>query len=419
MKLLISLLFLSLGLNIALAGDNENLPTTVPGVEKMIQISGISTGYDKSIKNRKDGYIDFAIIMPSFTKKSLLFFDLNNILSPKSDIVSVINKKFPVPSNLSLPKQKESYFVSIKLNKPQFRTFIPSKGIHSVNAIHGKFKVRTVVNKVLDNRPIFDLLNDFKFLGGDQIRVNTNKKSNAQNVNIKRIPFEGKATITAPNYDKRDLTLLSLPLALIKGTYQPTDLKYVKSGRALQLVTHNKYPMFSLNIITDQVQKFEDSNFKNGFDVDGQPLVQTYLHRAEFNRITMSFMPLDKKLTPQFLDFIDAPQLTRNGAKLNFSPPATLPGHSPLATVVELVEGQKFVNGKIVSEFKKSLWKKVVQGWKSSISIPDINLKNRDGVTFRFEVSFVTSDDSTINNSTQKVNLNNFSLLTRNYLVIR
>lgn len=419
MKLLIGILFLSLSINTASAKKIEKLPDTVPGVEKMIQISGNSIGYDKTIQRRMDGHIDFALIMPSFTKESLLFFDLNNVLSPKSDVINILKQDFPIPSNLSLPKQKESYILSIKLNKPLFRTFVATNGVHPVTAIHGKFKVKAVVDKLRDGKPIFDLLNDFKFLGGDHLQVNTKKNPNAQDASITNIQFKGKATVTAPSYDQEDLTLLSLPLALIDGTYLPTDIKYLGSGESMQVVTHKKNPMFSLNIITDQIEKFEDPDFKGGVDEEGEPLPQTYLHQAKFNRITMSFMPLDGKLTPKFLNFIDSPQLTQNGTRLSLQPPATLSGTTPLATVVELIEGQKFKNGKLISEFKKSLWKKVIPGWQSRISLPDIKLNRRKGVTFRYEVSFVATDDSAVNNSNQKVDLNKFSLLTKNYLVIR
>ncbi len=57
----------------------------------------------------KDKQIDFGLVMSALTRADLLNFDLNSVISPINDIMKVASYTIPVPSNVSLPKQKESY----------------------------------------------------------------------------------------------------------------------------------------------------------------------------------------------------------------------------------------------------------------------------------------------------------------------
>ncbi len=409
MKFIITLLTsLSIGISV-LANTNS---VQINSTEAMTPISGITTGYNKSIERKKDGYVDVSIVMPALTKKSILFFDLNNIISPKSETIKVLGQRLPLPSNLSIPKQKESYLLTFKLNKPKYTVFVSKKGRQSISAIHGKFKVRKVVDQILEGKPIVNLLNDTSFIGGDQITVDTNKKTDSQNLHIKNFQYNGKAKINAPIYDSRNLSLFSLPLAYINNSYHPTDLKYVQSGKFKYVTTNKKSPMYALNILTDQIEKFT-----NPKHLGGPQSQESFLYQSKFSRVSLSILPLKEQLTPTFLDFVDPPYLSSDASKLHFSPPAEQAGTTPLATIVELIEAKNFENGKLSSENKKTLWKKVLPGWKSNTSLPNIELIQKAGATFRYEVSFVATNSSAIA-TPQTVDLNKFSLLTKNYLVI-
>ena len=76
-----------------------------PNAPDKIQVKGLANGFGDLTK--KDGFIDFSLTIPTFTRQSLLHFDLSSVISPEVDTISVIGQKVELPSNLSLPKQKE------------------------------------------------------------------------------------------------------------------------------------------------------------------------------------------------------------------------------------------------------------------------------------------------------------------------
>lgn len=82
---------------------------------------------DFIIKNG-DGLVDFALVMVPLKKSDFISVNINKIVSPENDTISVIGQSVSIPSNISLPQQKESYLLPVTLNKPIYRTYFPEEG---------------------------------------------------------------------------------------------------------------------------------------------------------------------------------------------------------------------------------------------------------------------------------------------------
>src|SRR5690606_15243052 len=115
---------------------------------------------------RRDGKVDFGLVMSTFTRHELINFDLSNVLATDNDMISVLGFDLNVPSNLTLPNQEESYFFPINLNKPNYRLPVKRPGTHTFIAAHGQFPMSQVFDQIRSGASIFDVANDLTFLRG-------------------------------------------------------------------------------------------------------------------------------------------------------------------------------------------------------------------------------------------------------------
>lgn len=146
----------------------QDISTSAP-----ITRSGKVTGF-KNIK--KDGYLDFGIVIPSFSREDFLNIDLSKMISPELDRISVLGVRFNIPSNIFLPKQSESYFlIPFTLEKAIFKLFFDIEGTYSTSVHRGKFHLKTVSDKLNSGKKYYEVVNDFQFLGMDKHRIQAKK----------------------------------------------------------------------------------------------------------------------------------------------------------------------------------------------------------------------------------------------------
>ncbi len=415
---IISFALLSISLN---ANANVQLSPSKDAIDKLFPVSGMTTGYDeyyaakKKAGDRKavalrrsNGNVDFSLVMPTLSKSSIVDFNLNEIISPVSRSIRVSLINIELPTNLSLPKQKEKYKgLSFRLNNPDFTVFLSEKKDYTLSALHGSFDVKTVIGKVRDGQPIFNLINDFKFLGGGQLAIDVNNKSNDQNISILGFEVGGSSSITAPQYDSSQYVMYGLSLeSNSDGRLNPTDIKFIKPKETFVLATDQTgaKPSFALSVLTEKIKAHAD------------PTGDSSLYEASFNKMSLSIMPMTTNNSPVLMDIIPTPIIS--GDKLILNPPKAIPGITPLGMIVELVQARKFKNGKIISEFKTSLWKTSPSIWASNIDLPDFELPDDPQLELRLEVSYVATADPNVNTSSATLNLNDFTHVSKNYLVI-
>jgi len=131
------------------------------------QISGFETVNNNNIFN-------FGLALPVLQKEQLLDFNLNMFLSTETDTITALGQSIEVPSNLSIPDQRERYIFSIRFNKPSYRLpWEQNTELEGIGALEGQFAFRQVIDKVRGGAPLFSLINDFTFTSFSLKSVNT------------------------------------------------------------------------------------------------------------------------------------------------------------------------------------------------------------------------------------------------------
>ena len=114
-----------------------------------IVLSGTTKGYP--IKDYDD-QIDFGLIIKGMSKSELLAFDINKVISSDNDSFSVAGQNAEVPSNISLPRQKESYYLPVTIEKNSYRLFMNEPGPQKIIALHGRFPFKKVIDSLRSNK---------------------------------------------------------------------------------------------------------------------------------------------------------------------------------------------------------------------------------------------------------------------------
>ena len=115
-----------------------------------------------------DGLVDFALIIPGMNHQEIVNFDLGKVISPANDQLKIASYTIDLPSNLSLPTQSEKYFITINLNKPEFRAYVEDQGAYNMYALYGKFPLNEMVKGFQNGKSIFELVEFLTFVAVEQ-----------------------------------------------------------------------------------------------------------------------------------------------------------------------------------------------------------------------------------------------------------
>lgn len=251
---------------------------------KEIELNGLTSGYQ--IKDY-DGWVDFGIVVPAISKTNFFNFDVTSFISPYNDTISVIGRTVKVPSNISLPKQTESYFISITLDKPKYRTIFKSAGPKTVFAMKGKFPLSDVVDEVRGGKDFSKLMNYFNISGGS-IREMTLTGKTSLNIPVTDMTFKNKVAIKSPQQSSDEI-VMAVSLAPTKSMFFPSDIKSLTPGKTMQM-----------NQVNAQSQLLSILKKKDEMK-PGTP---------NFDRLTASFLPMAANMTPTFISLLDSPRVT-------------------------------------------------------------------------------------------------------------
>ena len=177
-----------------------------------------------------DKLVDFALVMPAVAKSDMLNFDIGEVISPYSDTLSAGGQNSDIPSNISLPKQNESYFINVTLDKPLFRLKMTNLGPKKFVTTRGRFVFKTVVGELRNGKTFPQLINYFSILGGS-IRSSV-LTAPLTNLDIPGNEIEFKNTLSVNSVPAQaDEMLLVLATNEIDGSMIPTDVKRATNGR--------------------------------------------------------------------------------------------------------------------------------------------------------------------------------------------
>jgi hypothetical protein len=373
------------------------------GTEKL-EIKGSTLNFGPLTQ---DGQVDFGLVIPAFKIQDLFHFDLSAVISPETDQIRVAGQKIDLPSNLTLPKQTESYIIPIVLEKPKYRIYVREPGVHSFFALHGRFPLKDVVGDIRDGKSIFEVINYFDFLEGGLTPLNVDKSGAKADLQVDKFRFNKELTVIAPQF-RSDKSLLALAMAEVDGLLVPTDVKRLLPNQSLKLKTSSMATSTRvLHVLTNsQNLQGERPEAVAGLDLDdnshsqesGKPtqphdkpalriLADASLAPSTmFNQLT--FVLQDSKISgaPQFLEMIGPPHIEPNLIRLQT--PRILPDVSPVATYLVLSDVEYFTSGSVKSEKRTRIWEVFSNDWVSQVRLPNFTLNRLPNHKYRWEVMY-------------------------------
>lgn len=334
-----------------------------------IEVKGLIQ--DLPVKNGDDQF-DSGIVIPAFSKLDMFSFNIDKIISPQSDRISVFGQNVEIPSNLSLPKQNEWYSIAnVVLDKPAFRTYFPNQGIQRVVSLRTRVPFSDIVSSLRAGKSFLDVINKIKLNGAGVRDLNIQGNSVQLNLPTSELNFTEQKNITSPSL-ANDETFLAVGLSNQSGLMIPTDIKTVSTGRTQ-----------TLNLLPNSDQRYL-AVLKKTSELKG----------PNNDRISAALLAFGNQNSPKLLALIEAPRVL-NLQEIQLPPLNPINGVYPLATYAVISSQVDVQQGPAKTQITAPKWEIYSANWISSLSLPQWpeqgpNMINQ-GVNTRFEVTFVGS----------------------------
>lgn len=328
----------------------------------------------------KDKLVDFALAMPLLTRQDLLTnFSLDQVISPYMDNFSAAGQKMTVPSNVSLPTQKENYsIISVTLDKPIYRIKTPTVGPKKFVAIRGRFVFKTVVDAFRSGKSFADLINEFTIIaGGIKDGVVTSPLTNLDLPgNDIQFTSQVKVNASAPQSDEVALVLAGSD---IDGFLMPTDVKRVTPGQATNLQTVPNRPTQIVNFIKKQSEFMSTAP---GSD-----------------RMSASMLPYSAADQYKLLPLMSNPQITNQGRYVITAQALKADnGINPVATTAVISDLIQTREGGETVTTPARRWEVFSYGWQPQMVLPQWPLEAAPAKG-RVEVKYIGSSTSSAVNT--------------------
>jgi hypothetical protein len=298
-----------------------------------------------------DKLIDFGLVMPSLSKSDILNFDLDQVISPYTDILSVAGQQAPLPSNVSLPTQKENYIFNLTISKPLYRLMVPTLGPKRFYAARGRFPLKQVVDELRAGKPFYEVLNYMTILGGG-IRETQVVNTTTTNLDIPGNELEFKNTIQVQSpQTQADEVLMMIATNEVAGTMIPSDVKKSTSNQAISLTSMANSPAFVVSVIKKQAEFMTGTSSSDRMSASLQP----YVLGAKQTLLPLVANPTIESTTSYLIHLPAAPIATG------------IRGIAVSAVISDLVESTDG-NKKIMTAHKR--WEVVGLGWGTDIQLP-------------------------------------------------
>ncbi|MCB0362432.1 MAG: hypothetical protein KDD35_06910 [Bdellovibrionales bacterium] len=376
----------------------------------------------------RDGKVDFGLVLPAFRFKDLFHFDLSSVISSESDQIRIVGKKIDLPSNLTLPKQTESYIIPIVLEKPRYRIYVRETGQHPFFAVHGQFPLKDVVDDIRSGKSVFEVVNFFDFIEGGSTLLPISQSGARSDLAVNEFNIDKSFGVTAPHFPT-DKTLLSFAMASMKNGFMvPTDIKRLLPNQSLSLKTTSAASKTSVLFVQTNTQTLEglrpeafavqtmedywdldtNSSLKKIRILDNSSLAPTSL----FNQLTFVFQDSQNRKPPQFLEMIPPPQA--NPKYIRLQAPKVLTNITPVATYLVLSEIESTNSGNVPTERRTRLWEVFAHDWVREVQLPNFSFDRQANRKYRWEVMYLGSDKGTKSIGNDTYSLDEITHVTRN-----
>lgn len=381
--------------------QQDTLRLSSSDVGQRLQLQGELTEFGNL---RTDGRVDVGILMPALREEQLLHFDVMDLISPESDNITVLGRNVALPSNIALPKQRESYIFPITLEKPSFRMFVRQSDQYRFLAVHGQFPLKRVVDDLRAGGSIFDVLNQVKILQTGVIDMDVKGDMSSLSIPVNQVPFNRSVEVQAPSLAQNEV-LISVGLTAENGYLMPSDLKRLGSNERLALNFPQQSPApqalsVMLKRSPQQIMQrqalpplrwFDFLFISNDliYNVFAGP--QNRAVDADLGMVSLA-LHVEPGIAPEMLAHVEAPQ--HRGSQLMVNPPVAKPGLNPMGTYISWSRVEAIPQGQVTLEKKTRLWEIYVPNWVNQIDLPNhVGQERRNGnVSYRWESSFLARD---------------------------
>jgi len=296
------------------------------------------------------------------------------VISPYNDTISAAGQKISIPSNVSLPKQKENYIIGITLDKGLYRLKTPTLGNKKLVSIRGRFVFKSVVDQFRAGKAFYEVLNDFSFYGGGIADASVLNPVTNVNIPGTSLNFNGQVQVNAVPANADEVPIV-LAASEMNGYMVPTDVKRTAAGKTTTLQTLPNQQTYIVSVVKKQSEFMANTP---GAD-----------------RITASAVPYSANMQNKLLPLIANPSVTgRDSYVISLPAAPTTDGISPIATtaiISDLVESKEG-EATVISAIHK--WEVVGAGWSSQINLPKWPQSDLEGsAKKRVEINFIGTND--------------------------
>ncbi len=375
----------------------QTLKISTEDGNKAFEVSGKTVDYQGLTQ---DGYLDFSLVIPALTEKNILNFDISSVVSNQNDTMSVAGNNFEIPSNISIPRQTESYFFDITFDKPGYRMPVRHVGDYKFVTAHGRFPMKKVVDEIRGGKTIFEVINYFEFLGGGQKDISLSASVTNQDISVNQFKFDKKVTVKAPSFDSQ-YEMMSISLSNQGGYLFPADLKRMKSARPQDLkfasTSADNY-ILSVLLNAGTAPHLQNVNLAASsttiplspmlsFTQSAETTSSTSIPTSTVGPMSISYMKQDASNEVSFLPFVAAPKYQNQQLVLDV--PAITPEISAVETFIVLSEVEKIKSGSSTVEKKTRLWELYQPGWIKTLDLPQVAVTLDPKKAHRWEVIFI------------------------------
>lgn len=330
----------------------------------VFQLNGKTTGH--SVVDQ-DGFVDFGLVIPAISKAGFANLDISDFISTDTDTITVAGKSVALPSNITLPRQQESYFITITLDKPQYRLGFKSEGVKTMFAAKGRFLLDDMVNAYQSGKQLFELANSFAMIGGIVKDVTLAGAKTTSDMDTTKLAFKNKVSVVGPSIKSDEMTMVT-PLSEAKGMFYPTDVKYLEPGKSQNLTTEA-----TTDAVLTLLKKKSEAQPKNMVD-----------------RMSSTFQPLKAGMTPTLLPLMANPTV-KSAFEVNIPSISNLRGLFNGASYAVLSHVKKVPMGSNTVDVLSNIWEVYSPDWETHVAIPNWPGERAPTGNLRWQVTLTSS----------------------------
>lgn len=202
---------------------------------KSLQLQGQTTGFGNLTGN---GVLDLSLVFSAVPRSDVASLELTQLIGTGVDKVSVYGETLELPSNLSVPKQTETYFmiVPVTLDKPSYRLSVAKPGSYRFAAVHAQFDFKKTIDDMRDGKSFFDVINRIQFRSYSTRDLTIQQPNQAADFKLGATPLKASVAVRASGLPK-GYAMVATSLVESGGYSVVTDVKRLLEGESRTLMT--------------------------------------------------------------------------------------------------------------------------------------------------------------------------------------